>query len=302
MTRLARLAAFGPAWLFAWIGTALAQGGPKPWQMTLNEPATKVMDNIAWFNAYTLWIVTIITLFVLALLAWCIIKYSQKANPEPSRVTHNSVLEAVWTTVPILILVAIAIPSFKLLYGQFDPSRIYDDFDPKTTKFLTVKTTGYQWYWGYEYAGGGENEDLGVAEEVSFDSIMLTDDERGPDDPRLLAVDNQMVVPVNTFVRLQVTAADVLHSFAMPSFGIKMDAVPGRLNETYFKAEREGLFYGQCSELCGKDHAFMPIAIRVVSDDQFKTWVAAAAGDVEGANKTLAGLIEAEKNKKVALR
>ena len=131
---------------------------------------------------------------------------------------------------------------------------------------------------------------------------MLTDDERGPDDPRLLAVDNQMVVPVNTFVRLQVTAADVLHSFAMPSFGIKMDAVPGRLNETYFKAEREGLFYGQCSELCGKDHAFMPIAIRVVSDDQFKTWVAAAAGDVEGANKTLAGLIEAEKNKKVALR
>ena len=302
MMRLARLAALGPAWLFASIGTALAQGGPNPWQMTLNEPATKVMGEIVWFNAYTLWIITIIALFVLALLGWCIVKYSQKANPEPSRVTHNSLLEAVWTIVPILILVAIAIPSFKLLYGQYDPSRIYDDFDPKTAKFLNIKATGYQWYWGYEYAAGGENEELGVAEEVSFDSIMLADDERGADDPRLLAVDNQMVVPVNTFVRLQVTAADVLHSFAMPSFGIKLDAVPGRLNETYFKAEREGLFYGQCSELCGKDHAFMPIAIRVVSEDQFRTWVVAAAADVEEANEALAGLIAAEKNNKVALR
>ena len=302
MTRPARLAALAPAWLFAWIATALAQGGPKPWQMTLNEPATRVMDEIIWFNAYTLVIVTLITLTVLALLGWCIVKYSHKANPKPSRVTHNALLESAWTVVPILILVAIAIPSFKLLYGQYDPSRIYDDFDPKTAKFLNIKATGYQWYWGYEYAAGGENEDLGVAEEVSFDSIMLADDERGPDDPRLLAVDNQMVVPVDTFVRLQVTAADVLHSFAMPSFGIKIDAVPGRLNETYFKAEREGLFYGQCSELCGKDHAFMPIAIRVVSEDLFKSWVAAAVDDVEGANKTLAGLIEAEKNNNVALR
>ncbi len=302
MARLAGLSAIGLAWLFAGSGSALAQGGPKPWQMTLNEPATRVMGEIVWFNNYTLGIITIITLFVLALLAWCIIRFSQKANPEPSRVTHNSLLEAVWTIVPILILVAIAIPSFKLLYGQFDPSKIYDDFDPKTAKFLNIKATGYQWYWGYEYAGGGENADFGVAEEVSFDSIMLNDEERGPDDPRLLAVDNRMIVPVNTFVRLQVTAADVLHSFAVPSFGIKLDGVPGRLNETYFKAEREGLFYGQCSELCGKDHAFMPIAVLVVSGDQFKTWAAAAASDLEGANKALAGLIEAEKNKKVALR
>ena len=302
MARPGRLTALGLTWLFAGLGTALAQGGPKPWQMTLNEPATKVMDEIIWFNAYTLWIVTLITVVVMALLGWCIVRYSHKANPKPSRVTHHAVLESAWTVVPILILVAIAIPSFKLLYGQYDPSRIYDDFDPKTAKFLNIKATGYQWYWGYEYAAGGENEELGVAEEVSFDSIMLADDERGADDPRLLAVDNQMVVPVKTFVRLQVTAADVLHSFAMPSFGIKMDAVPGRLNETYFKAEREGLFYGQCSELCGKDHAFMPIAIRVVSQDQFKSWIVAAAGDVEGANKTLAGLIEAEKNRKVALR
>jgi cytochrome c oxidase subunit 2 len=302
MARLAKLAALGPAWLFAWIGTALAQGGPKPWQMTLNESATKVMDEITWFNTYTLVIITLITLIVLALLAWCIIKYSHKANPEPSRITHNAVLEAAWTIVPILILVAIAIPSFKLLYGQYDPSRIYDDFDPKTAKFLNIKATGYQWYWGYEYAAGGENADLGVAEEVSFDSIMLTDDERGPDDPRLLAVDNRMVVPVNTFIRLHVTAADVLHAFAVPSFGVKMDGVPGRLNETYFKAEREGLYYGQCSELCGKDHAYMPIAVHVVSQDQFKTWVAAAVNDLDDANKALASLIEAEKNKKVALR
>ena len=302
MARLAKPAALGPAWLFASIGTALAQGGPRPWQMTLNEPATQVMDEIIWFNAYTLWIVAIITVFVLGLLAWCIIKYSQKANPEPSRVTHNSVLEVIWTVVPILILVAIAIPSFKLLYGQYDPSRIYDDFDPTTAKFLNIKATGYQWYWGYEYAAGGENEGFGVTQEVSFDSIMLADDERGPDDPRLLAVDNQMVVPVNSFIRLQVTAADVIHSFAMPSFGVTVDAVPGRLNETYFKAEREGLFYGQCSELCGKDHAYMPIAIRVVSEDQFRTWVAAAAGDVEDANRTLARLIKAERNTKFALR
>jgi len=302
MARLARLTTAGLAWLFAGLGMALAQGGPRPWQMTLNEPATKVMSEIIWFNAYTLWIVTIITLFVTALLAWCIVKFSHKANPEPSGVTHNTVLETMWTVVPILILVAIAAPSFKLLYGQYDPSRIYDDFDPKTAKFLNIKATGYQWYWGYEYAAGGENENFGVAEEVSFDSIMLADDERGPDDPRLLAVDNQIVVPLKAFVRLQVTAADVLHSFAIPSFGIKVDAVPGRLNETYFKAEREGLYYGQCSELCGKDHAFMPIAIRVVSEDQFKSWVEAAANDVEDANKMLIGLIAAEKNRKLALR
>lgn len=300
--KLGRLTTLGLAWSFAGIGTALAQGGPRPWQMTFNEPATKVMDAIAWFNAYTLAIITLIVVAVMALLAWCIIKYSHKANPEPSRATHNSVLEVVWTVVPILILVAIAIPSFKLLYGQYDPSRIYDDFDPKTAAFLNIKATGYQWYWGYEYAAGGENEGFGVARELSFDSFMLADEDRGPDDPRLLAVDNQMVVPVNTFVRLQVIAADVLHAFAMPSFGIKVDAVPGRLSETYFKAERQGIFYGQCSELCGKDHAFMPIAIRVVSEDQFRSWVAAAVDDVEGANKMLVGLIKAEKNNKVALR
>jgi cytochrome c oxidase subunit 2 len=302
MARLGRLTAAGLAWLYSGSATALAQGGPRPWQMTFSEPATKVMSEIIWFNAYTLWILVFITLFVVGLLAWCIVKFSHKANPEPSRVTHNTVLETIWTVVPILILVAIAIPSFKLLYGQYDPSRFYDDFDPKTAKFLNIKATGYQWYWGYEYAAGGENGSFGVAEEVSFDSIMLGDDERGPGDPRLLAVDNQIVVPVDAFVRLQVTAADVLHSFAIPSFGIKVDAVPGRLNETYFKAEREGIFYGQCSELCGKDHAFMPIAIRVVSPDQFETWVAAAVDDVEDANKKLVGLIGAEKSKKVALR
>lgn len=276
--------------------------GPEPWQMGFQDSATRVMDEINWFNNFTLVIVTLITLFVLGLLAYCIVKFRASANPEPNRVTHHTLLEVAWTIVPIFILVIIAVPSFKLLYGQYDPSKIYSDFDPGTEKFLTVKAIGNQWNWDYEYQPGDDNSGFGVENEISFTSIMVPEAELGPDDQRLLAVDNEMVVPVNTFVRLLVTSdgAGVLHSFAMPAFGIKTDAVPGRLNETYFKAEREGIFYGQCSELCGKDHAYMPIGIRVVSADQFKAWAVAAADDVEAANETLAELIKSDKAKKLA--
>lgn len=298
---IARIMTASAIWLVAgWSAASAQSGAPQPWQSTLQEPATKVMADIVWFNNFTLTIITVITIFVLCLLAWCMLKYRQSVNPEPNRVTHHTMLEVVWTVVPIFILVVIAVPSFKLLYGQFDPSKIYDDFDPKTAKFLTVKAIGSQWYWDYEYAPGGDNEGFGVNDEISFSSTMLGDDERGPDDPRLLAVDSQLVVPVGTFVRVQVTAADVLHSFAVPSFGIKIDAVPGRLNETYFKAEREGVYYGQCSELCGKDHAFMPIAVQVVSAEQFSQWAAAAVDDVDAANELLAQLIDEQKTKKLA--
>ncbi len=223
-----------------------------------------------------------ITLFVLALLIYVMMKFRASANPNPSKTSHNSLIEVIWTLGPVVVLLALAIPSFNLLTAQYSPPAA--DY--------TVKATGYQWYWGYEYQT--ENE-------VSFDSLMLQEGDRadaGKEDmavyPRLLTVDNEFVVPVGKTVRLLVTAADVLHSFAMPAFGVKMDAVPGRLNETWFKADAEGLYYGQCSELCGKDHAYMPIAIRVVAQDKFDAWLAAAADDVEAANRNLVAAIEAD--------
>ncbi len=235
-------------------GAAFAQtmGQPAPWEYKLQESATPVMDYITWFHNFLVWIVTAITLFVLALLVIVVVKFNHKANPVPSKTTHHTLIEVAWTIIPVLILVGIAVPSFRLLFLQLDL--------PKAD--LTVKATGKQWYWSYSYPDSGKFE---------FDSLMSVD--KGP---RLLAVDNEMVVPVNKVVRVQTTAADVIHAFAMPSFGVKIDAIPGRLNETWFKATKEGMFYGQCSELCGKDHAFMPIAIRVVSDQEFAAWTEAA--------------------------
>lgn len=224
-------------------------GQPTPWEYTLQESASPVMDNIIWFHNMLLWIITIITLFVLALLIIVMVKFNAKANPTPSKTTHNTLIEVVWTVVPVLILVAIAIPSFRLLFQQLDV--------PKAD--ITIKATGKQWYWSYSYPDNGKFE---------FDSLLVADKQ-----PRLLAVDNEVVVPVNKIIRVQTTAADVIHAFAVPSFGIKIDAIPGRLNETWFKATKEGMYYGQCSELCGKDHAFMPIAVRVVSEQAFNAWV-----------------------------
>ncbi|WP_442970072.1 cytochrome c oxidase subunit II [Roseibium sp. FZY0029] len=272
----------GAAATFAGVSTAAlaAESGIKEWQLGFQASATDVMDDITWFNGFTLVIITVITLFVLALLIVCMTRFSAKKNPVPSRTSHNTMIEVVWTVAPILILVVIAIPSFRLLYKQLD----IPEYE------MTVKATGYQWYWGYEYT----DENMG---ELSFDSIMVKDDERQAvadargvtlnEVPRLLSVDYDLVIPVDTTVRVQVTSEDVIHSFAMPSFGVKVDAIPGRLNETWFHAREEGVYYGQCSELCGKDHAFMPIAIRVVSKDQFQTWSTAAQDDLDTANQQL---------------
>ncbi|MEI8699474.1 cytochrome c oxidase subunit II [Mesorhizobium sp. ISC15] len=281
----AKLLASAAATLF--IGASAHAAQPAPWEMTFQPAATDMMRQIARFEHYTLWFIVPITLFVLFLLAYCILKFRASVNPIPSRTSHNTLIEVTWTVAPVLVLLLLAIPSFQLLTAQYTP--------PEEAK-LTVKATGNQWNWDYEY----QTENT-----LSFNSAILADSDRaaaGKEDrgvyPRLLAVDNEMVVPVNTMTRVLVTAADVIHAFAMPSFGIKTDAVPGRINEVWFKAEKEGLYYGQCSELCGKDHAFMPIAIRVVSDAQYKTWLAAAGTDLPGANKAL--MAEVDSKDKVA--
>lgn len=236
-------------------GAALAGlGEPSPWQLGLQQAATPVMERIVWFHDFLLYIISGIAGFVLVLLIVCMVRFNARANPVASRTTHNTFIEMAWTLIPIAILMVIAIPSFKLLFLQLNI--------PEAD--LTVKATGNQWYWSYSYPDNGQ---------FQFDSLMLKDAQRKPDQPRLLAVDNDMVVPVNKTVRVIVTGSDVIHSFAVPSFGIKIDAVPGRINETWFKATREGIYYGQCSELCGKDHAFMPIAVRVVSEQAFAAWV-----------------------------
>jgi cytochrome c oxidase subunit 2 len=235
----------------AWAGF----GQPSDWQIGPQESVTPVMDQIVSFHTFLLWVISIITVFVLVLLVLVVVKFNARANPTPTRTTHNTFLEVAWTLIPVLILVAIAVPSFRILFYQLNT--------PQAD--LTVKATGKQWFWTYGYPDNGKFE---------FDSLMLSEKERKArtdkdpkaDVPRLLAVDNEMVVPVNKVVRVQVTGAEVIHAFAMPSFGVKIDA-------TWFKATREGMYYGQCSELCGKDHAFMPIAVRVVSDQAFAAWV-----------------------------
>ena len=255
--------------------------------MGMQPAATPIMEGIRWFEQYTLWFIVPITLLVTLLLAWVAVRYRASANPVPSKPSHNTVIEIIWTLGPVIVLLLLAVPSFQLLTYQYTP-----DEEPA----MTVKATGMQWYWEYEY------QDENADSPVSFSSLLLQDADRaelGKEDlsqyPRLLAVDNEVVVPVNTTVRLLVTAGDVIHSWAMPAFGVKVDAVPGRLNETWFRAEREGLYYGQCSELCGKDHAFMPIAVRVVSQDQFDQWYSAAAENLEDANRALAAAIQSAK-------
>ncbi len=238
-----------------WANGALAE--PKDWQIDFQPAVTPVMENIEDFHRLLLWIITAVSLFVLALLLWVIIRYNQRANPAPSKTAHHTLLEVVWTIVPVIILVVIAIPSFKLLYFEADM--------PKPD--LTIKAIGKQWFWTYEYS----------KQNFQFDSLGLSDaDAMKRNEPRLLGVDNQIVVPVNKVVEVVTTGADVIHSWAVPAFGVKMDAVPGRLNITWFKATKPGVYYGQCSELCGARHAFMPIEVKVVSQPEFDAWLAAS--------------------------
>ena len=255
MLVLKRLIAFVVMSLTVFTGGAAlaASGQPEPWQLGLQDGATRVMDDIVWFHNILLVLIVLIALFVLVLLAIIAVKFNARSNPVPSRTTHNTAIEIIWTVVPVLILVTIAVPSFRLLFLELNI--------PKAD--VTIKATGKQWFWSYSYPDS----------KFEFDSLMVQEKDLKAGQPRLLAVDNELVVPVNKVVQVLTTGSDVIHSFAIPAFGIKIDAVPGRLNETWFKAEREGMYYGQCSELCGKDHAFMPIAVRVVSQNDYTAWL-----------------------------
>jgi cytochrome c oxidase subunit 2 len=238
--------------------TAAPAGISEDWQIGMQEMVTDIGRSVDTFHDGLFVLITAITLFVLALLVVVCVRFNEKANPVPSQTTHNTLLEVAWTVVPVLILIGIAIPSFRILRQQL----IIPPHD------IVVKATGHSWYWNYEYPSdqGG----------FRFDSNMIPENDLKPGQPRLLATDAEMVVPVGKVVRLQITAADVLHNFAVPSFGIRLDAVPGRLNETWFKADREGIYYGQCSELCGTGHPYMPINVRVVSEADYATWLTEA--------------------------
>lgn len=290
LAALVALATIAPVTAFAQVGRSA------PGDIGLQASATPIMDSIhAFHNGLLMWVISAIVLLVSVLLVIVALRFNARRNPEPSKTSHNTMVEVVWTVLPILILVVIAIPSFGVLADQMtvpDGERKYlganifsfGDVEVPAPE-LTIKATGNQWYWNYQYVD---------SDDASFDSLMLTDAEISamkPDEPRLLAVDYELVVPVQTTVRMQVTASDVIHAFAVPSFGVKVDAVPGRLNETWFYVKQPGLYYGQCSELCGKDHAFMPIAVRVVTKAEFATWMTTLeTNDVEAANLTLAAL------------
>jgi cytochrome c oxidase subunit 2 len=234
---------------------ALADGKPHEWEIGFQKAASPVMEELTWFhNDLLLPIIIAITAFVLFLLLYVMWRFSEKRHPTPSRTTHNSLIEILWTVIPVIILIVIAVPSFKLLYFA-DHAK-----DPE----MTLKAIGHQWYWSYEYPDQGD---------FTFDALLVPEKDLKEGQPRLLTTDNDVVLPINTDIRVLVTATDVIHSFAMPSMGVKMDAVPGRTNETWLRVEEEGMYYGQCSELCGTGHAFMPIAIKAVSKEDFKTWV-----------------------------
>ena len=247
---------------------------PVDWQLGFQKSASKSMSDIIWFHDYMLLpIITAITVFVLFLLAYACVRFRASKNPVASTTSHNTTIEIIWTLVPCLILIVMAVPSFKVLYSQ--------DEIPKAD--VTIKAIGYQWYWGYEYPD----------ENIVFDSYMIEDKDLKEGQPRLLAVDNEVVVPVNKVVKVMITANDVLHAWALPSFGVKRDAVPGRINETWFKADRTGTFYGQCSELCGIKHAFMPITVNVVSEEDYNQWLEKAK--VEFAKEEISNNIKVAK-------
>ena len=236
------------------LGSKALAEQPKNWQLGYQKSVTSVMDDLVFMHDYILLpIITAISVFVLFLILYAVWKFKASKNPNPTKTSHNTLLEVLWTVIPCLILVVIAIPSFKLLYKQ--------DVIPKAD--ITIKAIGYQWYWGYEYPD----------QKIAFEASMIETKDLKPGQPRLLATDKHVVVPVNKVVKVLITANDVLHAWALPAFGVKRDAVPGRINETWFKAEKEGIFYGQCSELCGIKHAFMPITVEVVSEEKYKKWV-----------------------------
>ena len=271
MRHLAKLGASvaGLAGAVAAAGSAAAQQ-PADWEVDFQTALSPSMERIVDFNLMVTIIIVIITAFVFGLMAWIVVRYNAKRNPTPSKTTHNTMLEVAWTVVPVIILLVIAVPSFRLLYFT---DRV-EDAD------MTLKAIGHQWYWSYEYPDHGD---------FTFDAIILEDDELEEGQPRLLATDEAVVLPVGAKIRLLTTADDVIHSWAIPALGVKMDSVPGRVNETWFQINREGTYYGQCSELCGTLHGFMPIMVEAVSQEEFDAWVemaqeefaAAGAGPTE---------------------
>lgn len=232
-------------------------GQPQDWQMNFQEAATPVAERLHSFHHFLLFIISGICIFVLALLLYVMIRFNSKTNPVPSATTHNVLLEIIWTVVPVVILIVIAVPSFKLLY--------YADRTDKPE--MTLKVTGYQWYWGYEYPDNGG---------ISFNSNMIPSDkiDASKEQVKLLSTDNPVILPIDTNIQILVTGQDVIHSFAMPSFGVKTDAVPGRTNETWVRITKPGTYYGQCDQLCGTNHGFMPIEVVAVGKEDFAKWVA----------------------------
>ena len=282
----AALIAFLTALLFASGASANVQGIAVDKQLGLQEAATPVMERIVGFHFGVLVIITVITLVVLALLLWVMIRYNAKSNPNPSKFSHNTLVEVIWTAVPVIILVLIAVPSFRLLYFQdVLPTETTEEGQVVSAVDMTIKVTGNQWNWTYAYPDHGD---------FDFVASMVADEDIQPGQYRNLSTDLPLVVPAGQTVRLEVTASDVIHNWAMPAFGIKMDAIPGRLNETWFHVEQEGIYFGQCSELCGRDHAFMPIELHVVPEDVFNRWVQAAQDDVYTAPEILTAYYETQ--------
>ncbi len=243
--------------LLAMITVPASAQQPTPWQLGFQDPHSPIMQRMDDFHDFLLWIIFAISIFVLALLLYTIVRFREKANPTPSRTTHNTLVEILWTVIPVVILFVIGFFSLPLLYATDDTA----DAD------LTIKAIGRQWYWSYEYPDNGD---------FTFDAFMVPDDQLKDGQPRLLATDENLVLPVGKKIRVLVTASDVLHAFAVPSLGSKVDAVPGRTNETWFQIDEPGMYYGQCSELCGAGHAFMPIAIEAVTEAEFNAWVTKA--------------------------
>ena len=268
MRHLAKLGALvaGLAGALGAAGSAAAQA-PSDWEVDFQTALSPSMERIVDFNFMVTIIIVIITAFVFGLMAWIVIRYNKKRNPTPSKTTHNTLLEVVWTVVPVIILLVIVVPSFRLLY--------YTDRVEEAD--MTLKAIGHQWYWSYEYPDHGD---------FTFDALILEDDELEEGQPRLLATDTAVMLPVGAKIRLLTTADDVIHSWAVPALGVKMDSVPGRVNETWFQINREGIYYGQCSELCGTLHGFMPIMIEAVSQEDFDSWVEMAQEEYASADDT----------------
>lgn len=251
-------------------------GAPKPWEMGFQPAASPSAAHMSDFHTLLLYIITAIVVFVTALLLYVLVRFNARAHPVPSPTTHNTMLEVLWTVIPVVILLVIAVPSFKLLYFA----------DRTHTPEMTLKVTGKQWFWSYEYPDHGD---------VAFDSYMLKDNEIDPakGNIRLLSTDNPVVLPVDTDIQILLTSADVIHSWAVPSLGLKTDAVPGRNNETWVRIDRPGTYFGQCSELCGKDHAYMPVEIKAVTKDEFAAWIAGKGGKMPGTAASQDGALPA---------